>query len=265
MYDSGSLEYIAASSGTNKSYHSAIYFSRNAMAYDKFDIPIPVELSSYNNGKRTTFNGLYNIFYDENAPYSMGHSFTPEIFLTPSRSGSMLVAKNNNVKYFISAARQAFELMAGKKIDENISISVLPDDEFRMLHSIFGKWSEGILGFSINGHLKKIFVRENNLDVLMIVIGHEIGHVLTETLPNRHDEEAKAFAFSIEWAKTIKKQDIAGLGMSIKEEFDFKPARNGLHDVAFEFVIHEVRKGRSACELHKGLAGKYISLFNTYA
>ena len=79
-------------------------------------------------------------------------------------------------------------------------------------------------------------MRENQLDALLLVIGHEIGHVLTETLPNKHDEEAKAFAFSIEWAKTIKKHNIAGLGINIKQDLDFEPARNGLHDVAFSFV-----------------------------
>ena len=95
--------------------------------------------------------------------------------------------------------------MTGQKMPEDISINVLRLSEFKMHHSLFGAWSNGILGFSLNGAKREIFVRENHLDELMIVLGHEIGHVLTPTLSNKHDEEAKAFAFSIEWAKTIKK------------------------------------------------------------
>ena len=247
MYDrnSGGIEYIASSSQTNKNYCSSI-----------------AEFGFYYKKKQT--NDMYGCRYENIAPYSASHSFTPEIFLNPWGRNSKLISNGRDVGELIKLSEQTFELMMNKELPKSISISVLADDEFRMLHSIFGNWSEGILGFSIKGHSKKVFVRENNLDLLMIVIGHEIGHVHTDTLPNKHDEEAKAFAFSIEWAKTIKKHDIAGLGMSIKEEFDFKPARNGLHDVALEFVIHEVRKGRSALELHKGLAGKYISLFNNY-
>src|SRR3989338_535337 len=139
--------------------------------------------------------------------------------------------------------------MMEEKLPENISISILPFDEFKALHSRFSALNTGILGFSVNENNKKIFVRENNLDVLMLVIGHEIGHVLTETLPNKHDEEAKAFAFSIEWAKTIKQHNVANLGSSIKDNFDFQPARNGLHDVAFAFVDLMVKKGRKAMEL----------------
>ena len=93
-------------------------------------------------------------------------------------------------------------------------------------------------------------------------IGHEIGHVLTETLPNKHDEEAKAFAFSIEWARTIKEHNIANLGLSIKDELDFNPAKNGLHDVALSFVDSMVKTGRRAMELHDGLVKQYISVFN---
>ena len=101
-----------------------------------------------------------------------------------------------------------------------------------------------------------------NLDEMMLVIGHEIGHVLTKTLPNKHDEEAKAFAFSIKWAETIKKHNVANLGMSIKDELDMNPARNGLHDVAFSFVSLMLKKGRTAIEVHQDLAKKYISMFN---
>ena len=87
---------------------------------------------------------------------------------------------------------------------------------------------------------------------------------LDRSLPNKHDEEAKAFAFSVEWAKTIKKHNVANLGLNIKEDIDFQPARNGLHDVAFSFVDFMVKKGRNAMQLHDDLSRKYMSIFNMF-
>lgn len=203
-----------------------------------------------------------NMEYSEqkySAHYAEEHSFSPQIFLSSSRPKVAFIDDENQIRKFIE---EAFELMMKEKLPENISINILPFDEFKLVHSGFGMWSNGILGFSINGNEKKVFVRENHLDSLMLVIGHEIGHVLSETLPNKHDEEAKAFAFSIEWAKIIRKHNIANIGMSIRDEPDFNPTRNGLHDVAFSFVDFMVKKGRKAIELHDDLARKYTSIFN---
>jgi len=191
--------------------------------------------------------------------YIAPDSFIPDIFLSRSRPKSRFVVDNNEARII---AEEIFELMMHGRLDNNISINVLPFDEFKALHSRFGAWSNGILGFSITRKSRKIFVRENQLDELMIVLGHEIGHVLTETLPNKHDEEAKAFAFSIEWAKTIKKHNVANLGLNIKDNLDFNPARNGLHDIAFEFVDLMVKQGIMAMQLHDDLAKKYKSIFN---
>src|SRR3989338_3326615 len=166
--------------------------------------------------------------YSGNLEYIVGNSYRRGQYSNANYFSKNTDEKNEAKKF----AAETFELMANKEFPCNISINVLPFDDFRLLHSAFGAWNNGILGFSINGKKKQVFTRENHLDALMLVIGHEIGHVLTETLPNKHDEEAKAFAFSIEWAKTIKKHNIANLGLNIKGELDFQPARNGLHDVA---------------------------------
>ena len=203
-----------------------------------------------------------NLGYSEqkySTHYYEAHSFAPEIFLKLSRPKTTFIDDENQIR---NAIEETFELMMKEKLHDKLSINILPLDDFKILHSAFGAWSNGILGFSINGNEKKVFVRENHLDALMIVIGHEIGHVLSETLPNKHDEEAKAFAFSIEWAKTIKEHNIANLGLNIKDSLDFNPARNGLHDVAFGFVDFMVKKGRKAIELHDDLARKYVSVFN---
>ena len=258
MYYSHGLEYIVNGSYSSNSYANISYFSRNTDDNYGFNREDSIIFE-----KQYIGNSIKPIQYKNEQQYSTSHyiihSFTPEIFLNPSRQKAGFVDDNDEIK---SIANETFELMMKQKMPENISINVLSFAEFRALHSGFGAWNNGILGFSINGNNKQIFVRENHLDVLMIVIGHEIGHVLTETLPNKHDEEAKAFAFSMEWAKTIKKHNIANLGMSIKDDISFEPARNGLHDVAFAFVDLMVKKGRKAIDLHRDLTKKYVSVFD---
>ena len=258
MYYSSSLEHIIGNSYSNSSYSSISYFSKNTDDNYTFEraSPIMPERQYFRKNYSNNYNKIQQNYSISSA---INHSFTPEIFLAPSRAKARFIDDNNEARRI---AEETFELMTNGKLPNNISINILPFDEFKILHSRFGSWSNGILGFSINGDNKKIFVRENNLDALMLVIGHEIGHVLTDTLPNKHDEEAKAFAFSIEWAKTIKKHNIVDLGLSIKDEIDFQPAKNGLHDVAFEFVDFMVKRGRKALELHADLVRKYVSVFN---
>ncbi|MBI2558658.1 hypothetical protein HYW20_05015 [Candidatus Woesearchaeota archaeon] len=257
MYYSNGLEYIVGSSYPDNSYIRVNYFSKNVDDNYGFARETPIIFERKYSG-----SSIKPIQYEtqqyHQLSYSIKHSFTPDIFLSPSRPKTKFVGDNSEVR---KISEEVFELMTNKKLPDNISINVLSFNEFKALHSNFGPWSSGILGFSINGTQKRIFVRETNLDALMLVIGHEIGHVLTETLPNRHDEEAKAFAFSIEWAKTIKKHNIANLGLNIKDELDFQPARNGLHDIAFAFVDFMVKKGRIAIQLHDDLVKGYVSVF----
>lgn len=253
IYNPANLEYIIRNSYSNinylsKSFEDDYFFREIKHIFSKKDYnEILPEFQPYK------IQQLYRI------TYTRSHSFSPEIFLFPIRLKTYFIENFDEIK---NVVKQTFELMLKKEFPEDISMSILPFNEFKLLHSIFGYRNNGILGFSINGKDKKIFVRENNLDILMIVIGHEIGHVLTETLSNKHDEEAKAFAFTIEWAKTIKEHNIADLGVNIKDELEFKPAKNGLHDVAFSFVNFIIRKGKKAIELHDDLVKKYISIFN---
>ena len=254
MYYSRSLEYIVGNYSSNYSANVS-YFSKIIDDNYGFIKEGPIFEASYAR-KANIANSQYK--NQQYTTYDLEHSFTPEIFLSPERPKTKFV-DTEQIKGFVG---EAFEAMMKQKLPKDIFINILHFNEFKALHSGFGAWSNGILGFSINGQKKEIFARENNVDELMIVIGHEIGHVLTGTLPNRHDEEAKAFAFSIEWAKTIKKHNIANLKFSIKDEIDLKPARNGLHDVAFAFVDFMVKRGRKAIDLHDDLIKSYASIFN---
>lgn len=260
MNYSTSLEHIIGSSYSSNSYSKISYFSKNVEDNYEFIREEPIIFFEPQYSKKTQIR-QYKSQQQYSISYQTNHEFTPEIFLNSSRPKARFIVDNSEA---IIIAEEVFELMVKEKLPSNISINVLPFDDFKALHSSFGSWSNGILGFSLNGDDKKIFVRENRLDALMLVVGHEIGHVLTETLPNKHDEEAKAFAFSIEWAKTIKKHNVANLGLSIKDDIDFQPARNGLHDVAFDFVDFMVKMGRNAIEIHGDLVRRYISLLNLF-
>lgn len=258
MYHSNGLEHIVSGAYSKSGFSPISYFSKNVgdnyhfiatenIAFEPQYRKVRITQISYKNEQKYSAN------------YEIDHSFAPEIFLNHSRPSVRFIDDRNEIK---NIANEIFELMKNTKLPEDFSISILPLGEFQRAHSRFGSWSNGILGFSINGKDKMIFVMENQLDVLLIVIGHEIGHVLTETLPNKHDEEAKAFAFSVEWAKTIKKYNVANLASSIKDELDFQPARNGLHDVAFSFVDLMLKKGRNAIDLHEDLVKRYTSIFD---
>ncbi|MCH8003073.1 MAG: hypothetical protein IH934_00440 [Nanoarchaeota archaeon] len=187
--------------------------------------------------------------------------FTPEIFLKPFRPLTQFINTTEQIQTLIE---ETFELMLSKKLP-NINIQVCNKEELKQIHSRFGSWNDNIQGFALNNkHLKQIFVKNNNLDELMLTIGHEIGHVYTKSLSNNHDEEAKAFSFAIEWTKTIKKHNIGNLNENIKDNLDFNPARNGLHDLAFFFVKNLVDKGLKPMQVHWDLVKGYVSLFGFY-
>jgi len=187
--------------------------------------------------------------------------FTPQIFLNPIRLKTQFINTTEQIQNLIE---ETFELMLKKKLP-NIIIQICNKEELRQIHSRFGSWNDNIQGFALNNkNLKQIFVKNNNLDELMLTIGHEIGHVYTKSLSNNHDEEAKAFSFTMQWAKTIKKHNIGNLKENIKENLDFNPARNGLHDLAFFFVKNLVDKGLKPMQIHQDLVKGYVSMFGFY-
>ena len=259
IFNSPNLEYIV-----RNSYSSISYLSRNfkeAYNFNNYEFnQEPIIFERKYSAQKSKNQSCYRQ-YEYTQTYFPNHSFAPEIFLNPIRSKTELVEDIEDIKNFVS---EIFNLVTKQEFPNDISINILSFEEFKKLHSSIGLWSDGILGFSINGKNKKIFVRENNLDILLLVIGHEIGHVLTKTLSNKHDEEAKAFAFSIEWTKTIKKHNTANLGLNIKATFNLRPAQNGLHDIALSFVHFMLKKGINALELHDNLVKKYTSIFNVF-
>lgn len=171
--------------------------------------------------------------------------------LSKNRPVTQFVAEAEDVEEFV---REAFFAVTGEDLPKDIVLHVLSEEEMRKAHKQHGgKWNKGIMGFAVNNYPypSTIFVRKNNLDALMLTIGHEIGHVLSKQLPDPKDEEAKAFAFELAWARKLVQEDIGGLAKSFN--IDFMPANNGVHDKAFAFVQELVKKGKDALKVFKDI------------
>ncbi|MBI4739809.1 hypothetical protein HY772_09840 [Candidatus Woesearchaeota archaeon] len=179
-----------------------------------------------------------------------------------------LLREDRPLTQFIEDAREVetfvketFEKVTGQIFPGDIVVWVCSEENLMKAHvNHGGVWNPGIQGFAINKKIgaRRIFVRKNHLDALMLVIGHEIGHVLTEQLPNPLDEEAKAFAFEIAWVKAIIEHDIAGLKASFN--VNFTPAANGLHNVAFSFVQKKVKTGKGSLDLYWDLVRRTLAV-----
>ena len=124
-------------------------------------------------------------------------------------------------------------------------VTILPEKEFRKFAPA------GVVGLSINrkeiNAVSDIFILGGELDQVILTVGHELGHILTKPLKDKRDEEAKAFAFSFAWMKAIKERNIGELSSSLILD---QPARNGLHDLAHNFVFNLLQKGKKALEIY---------------
>ncbi len=183
------------------------------------------------------------------------HNTITSGLLKPARPATQFIDDAEEIKDIVT---ETFATLTGQNFPDNIVVRVCSDEEMRKAHAANGgKWSNGIMGFAINRwpYPSNIFIRNNHLDELMLTVGHELGHVLSQRLPDDVDEEAKAFAFELAWASTIIDNNIGNLGRNFNTEF--MPAENGLHDKAFAFVQKTVKLGKEALrvfwELAKGL------------
>jgi len=241
------LEYITRTASVQP---ETVYHAEVASLPQKFYASPRPSFSSVANTSYSTAIDTMAKYTQSSTTYSLNnthreYNFIPDNFLKPGKEGQF-VGKADEIKEHIE---QAFELMFHSAFPSDIKISVLNSEEFRKLAP-----HGNTVGLSINrrplGLLSEIFVLNGPLARVMLTIGHEIGHVLTKTLDDKHEEEAKAYAFSLAWMKSIQENDIAGLGDSFVQE---RPAENGLHDVAFAFVEKTIRWGKSAWDVYQEL------------
>jgi len=183
----------------------------------------------------------------------VGTNYTSiDSFLDPSRPKTVFVGEAKDVKEFVE---DAFFKMTGKQFPDDVVMRVVSEKDMEKMHK------QNVLGFAINrksrGLVSEIFIKKDMLDRMMITIGHELGHVLTRRLESDKDEEAKAFAFSIAWMKTIKEHNIANLSTAIRLD---APAKNGLHNVALDFVLNQIQRGREAMNIYLDLIAGIINI-----
>ena len=241
----GNITYSIAAPSPQQSYGFSYPFSvssqnlQKLFAYDSLRSATSSAVKSYLLEAPTS-----SAFSQRNTNHREYH-FQPDEFLKPGKGGKF-VGKAEEIREFVE---EAFEKMFNVKFPDDIKISVCSEQQFRKLAP-----HPGTIGLSINrrkqGLLSEIFVLQGSLGRVLLTVGHELGHVFTGTLEHLHDEEAKAYAFSMAWMNLIKEYNIAGLGNAFVEE---SPAHNGLHDVAFGFISKMLRQGRNARELWEGL------------
>jgi hypothetical protein len=162
-----------------------------------------------------------------------------------------------DVKDISEHIEDSFRKVTGESFPDDLIIHVCSRQKLKEFHNGFSSsWNEGITGFAVNrkkhGLKSEIFVCQGELANVLATIGHEIGHCISAPLDNLRDEEAKAFAFEFAWLKAINDNNIAEL----KGCFSMNdPAKNNVHDKAFEFVFDAVRNGADSLKLCFGLAG----------
>jgi len=182
-------------------------------------------------------------------------------FLNPDRPITRFIGKSEEIKHLIE---EAFKKTTGKPLPQNIIIRVVKKEELKKIHEKNnGTWSDGIMGFAINKKIPEVFVKENELDQLMLTMGHELGHVYTKSLKSKHDEEAKAFAFEMAWVKAIIENNIGNLENSFTLKIN--PASNGLHDIAFKHVVTWLKAGKKAIDIYWELVKGILKVKNIYS
>ncbi|MBU1643763.1 MAG: hypothetical protein KKA62_01715 [Nanoarchaeota archaeon] len=225
------------SSEPSFSYQEPISISNLAVRYSSEEIP-----KTYSNDKTT-----YQLFKTKPE-----YSFSPETFLKPGKEG-VFVGKAEEIREDIE---NTFEKIFGSPFPNDIKVSILDEKEFKKITP-----SQGVIGLSINrgqyGLLSEIFVLNDTVGRVMLTIGHELGHVLTPTLKSAHDEEAKAYAFSLIWMRTIKENNICGLKEALIIE---NPALNGLHNVSFYFVHQQIDYGKDEWEIYREIIGNKVGV-----
>ena len=212
----------------------------------------PASISYSSGPERSGYTHHSSNAYSLLASSHTEYHFQPSEFLRPGKEGKFIGHAEEIKEYIVDA----FETIFQAPFPNNIFISVCNEQEFRKIAP-----HPGTIGLSVNrgkeGLISEIFVLNESLARVMLTIGHELGHVLTQTLPHPHDEEAKAYAFSLVWMRAIKEHDIAGLGDAIVTE---RPAENGLHNVAFRFVERMLKKGMELSQIYLELIHKNVSV-----
>ncbi len=185
---------------------------------------------------------------------------TGSSFLNSQRPVTARIDDYNEIK---EEVEKVFASITGKELSkEKIKINLCCLEEFKQrIEQEGGRFVSGIVGFALNKKgfgISEVFILANPLDEVMMVIGHELGHVASFPLNETRDEEAKAFAFESAWARKIKEGDVLGIGECLGKLPG--AAKNGLHDVAHNFVSSQLLKGREPLQVFEKLSKLELKL-----
>ena len=163
----------------------------------------------------------------------------------------------------IEYVKETFISVTGESIPENIKIILLEESDFHIFikNNVKNLYGKAVQGFAIhatnNNPMHQIVIKKKSLAETLTVIGHEIGHVISERKGNDHDEEAKAISFEYAWVRTIKEFDIANIGHIIR---NFPLAQNGLHNIAQMFVENRIKDGENPLDVFDDIVSDNISV-----
>jgi len=178
--------------------------------------------------------------------------FIPDNFLTgiPTRA----VNEQQEVMPLIV---EAFEKLTQTPFPADVLVNVCSEE---LMAKHFGPgFDSSIQGFcrnKVGKGVSEVFVKKGDLAHVMLTAGHELGHAMTKPLGDQRDEEAKAFAFSLAWMDCIRENDIGGLQVAINP----RPAENGLHNVAFNFVISMHKQGKKMMKIFEELCEGVLTI-----
>ena len=222
----------SAQSASSLSSYSNLRFQPQSNSDGNSTNPFHSESSSHVHSEHTNYNSMLSTGYTHYEGQKHMQEQTHEhlqSFLPVFRPPVKVIKASSEVQKYIE---ETFEKLMGEELPP-FKIFVLPVEEFMQAHARFGSaWSDGIMGFAVHA-TQEIYIREGPLDEIMVTAGHEIGHLMSQRLPDIVDEESKAMAFERAWAKTIVEHNIAGLKNNIKIP---KAANNGIHNVAQHVV-----------------------------
>ncbi|MDO8660365.1 MAG: hypothetical protein Q7K43_00610 [Candidatus Woesearchaeota archaeon] len=210
---------------------------------------------SYNDG-RAKYAHSESVQQPKTAEQFFAHE-SPESFLEQNAPPLAVVQEASIITPLIE---QTFQELTDEQLPKNINIKIVDELTLRTIHaSIGGKWSTGIQGFSLNKHstgVSEIYAKQAPLDNVMLTIGHELGHVMSPTLSNPAEEEAKAFAFSIAWVSTIRANNIGNIAGSFRES----PAQNGIHDTGFAWATKLIKQGKTAAQAFMSIVCRSVRM-----
>ncbi|MBD3355026.1 hypothetical protein GF361_03500 [Candidatus Woesearchaeota archaeon] len=192
----------------------------------------------YDGGLEEVRKEIYADNYRNKKRVTESYSHVMDDFLNPESGFSAFVGDAEELK---SLVEEAFLKLTGRDFPDDVQLNLVDGKEMKKMHP------KNVMGFAVNrkhlGLVSEIFIKKGSLDRMMLTIGHELGHVLTRRLSDEKNEEAKAFAFSLAWMKKIKEENIGNLSTAIQLD---RPAENGVHNTALDFVLDLVNKGKEA-------------------